>query len=509
MNDARRIWLIRSIVLAAIACLCLLGLGDLPLQETDEGFAANRAASFERHGTWRLAFDDVDEDVPQFRKPLLLYWAVAVTYRVFGYHEWSVRLPTALTGLAVCWLVFRLNRRFHDELPSLAASVLFCLVPFVLWHIRTAMLELPVLFCCLGAVYGLAYRPMGRTGAILAGALAACAMLIKGAGGSLAICVAPLIAILIRGRDRRLWIEVAGFLAVAAMVLGAYYLIVPEEFRSRMLAELFIKEGAHRYRTVDAAAEWRAFANPLWALAWPLIVPAGFGLFAVLQRVWRETDQRRWLAMVLLLTAPVALGAAHQVVPYPRYFLPVYPWLATLAALGMTIWLTPRLAVTSLALVAALTWFSPTARTHHPRPIEQPYPGIREMARLVPGHVPAGRKIVYAAGRWKCQQLLFYGRRAVASQRAWLGEEWRRFPEHMAVVKRGEWVDVPLVRTEVVAEAGDAQLLRLTVSSERPEVRAMVLAKGRDVAKTADELRAQGLRVEPFARGVLILAADR
>lgn len=509
MTTEKKARWIRVLVFAVLALVCLWRLGDMPLQETDEGFAANRAASFERHGTWRVAYDDVDEDVPQFRKPLLLYWSVAVLYRVVGYNEWAVRLPTALAGLAVCWLVFRINRRVFDEATALAAAVLFCVVPFVLWHIRTAMLELPVLALTLAAVYGLAFRPWGRAGALLAGAAAAGAILTKGGGGSLALLAAPLLALVFRSRDRRVWLDIAGFVLLAAGVLALYYLIVPPEFRERMLKELFIKEGARRFRAVDGAQTWKAFAEPMWALLWPLLVPALFGVAAVVRRAVREPDGRRWIAMVVLLTVPVAYGASHQLVPYARYFLPLFPWIATLAAVGLFTWLRQVYALPVLSLVAALAWYSPTARACHPHPIEQPYPGLREIALRVPGCLPVGRKVVYAAGRWKCQQLLFYGRRSVASEQAWLATDWRHFPESYAVVKQGEWVEIPLVRTEVVAQAGETQLLRLHVSADRPEVTAVILAKPRDVQKRADELRAKGKRVETFGRGVLILAADR
>ena len=41
MTAERRVLYLRIAVFAALACLCLYGGGSPPLQETDEGFAAN------------------------------------------------------------------------------------------------------------------------------------------------------------------------------------------------------------------------------------------------------------------------------------------------------------------------------------------------------------------------------------------------------------------------------------------------------------------------------------
>ncbi len=70
---------VKLLVFVGVAAVCFWRLGATPLYETDEGFAATRADSFYRHGTWRLSYDDVADDQPQFRKPPFesypFYWA--------------------------------------------------------------------------------------------------------------------------------------------------------------------------------------------------------------------------------------------------------------------------------------------------------------------------------------------------------------------------------------------------------------------------------------------------
>ena len=48
-------------------------------------------------------------------KAPLMYWAVAVSFKLFGVHDWSARLPVALGVLALLLVVYRLGRRVFDE----------------------------------------------------------------------------------------------------------------------------------------------------------------------------------------------------------------------------------------------------------------------------------------------------------------------------------------------------------------------------------------------------------
>jgi 4-amino-4-deoxy-L-arabinose transferase-like glycosyltransferase len=41
--------------------------------------------------------------VPYLEKPPLLYWMIAVSYKIFGVQDWSARIPVALSAIALCW----------------------------------------------------------------------------------------------------------------------------------------------------------------------------------------------------------------------------------------------------------------------------------------------------------------------------------------------------------------------------------------------------------------------
>src|SRR5215471_11320477 len=48
-------------------------------------------------------------------KAPLLYWAVAVSFKLSGVHDWSARLPIALAVLALLLVAYRLGRRVFNQ----------------------------------------------------------------------------------------------------------------------------------------------------------------------------------------------------------------------------------------------------------------------------------------------------------------------------------------------------------------------------------------------------------
>src|SRR5437879_5113435 len=57
-------------------------------------------------GDWVTARLD---GIAYLEKSPLIYWMMAVSYKVFGVHDWSARLPVALSAVALCWLTFRIG----------------------------------------------------------------------------------------------------------------------------------------------------------------------------------------------------------------------------------------------------------------------------------------------------------------------------------------------------------------------------------------------------------------
>ncbi|HEY1940396.1 MAG TPA: glycosyltransferase family 39 protein [Candidatus Angelobacter sp.] len=56
-------------------------------------------------------------------KAPLMYWCVAASYKIFGVHDWSTRLPIALGMLALLLVMYRMGRRFYGDEGGLYAAL--------------------------------------------------------------------------------------------------------------------------------------------------------------------------------------------------------------------------------------------------------------------------------------------------------------------------------------------------------------------------------------------------
>ena len=57
-------------------------------------------------GDWVTARID---GIAYLEKSPLIYWMIAVSYEIFGVHDWAARIPVALSAVVLCWLTFRIG----------------------------------------------------------------------------------------------------------------------------------------------------------------------------------------------------------------------------------------------------------------------------------------------------------------------------------------------------------------------------------------------------------------
>ena len=92
---------------AGLLVLCLAWLGAAPLFDVDEGAFSEATREMLASGDWGHTTLNGE---PRFDKPILVYWFQAASVAVFGLHEWSLRLPSALAMwvwcLATAWFVW-------------------------------------------------------------------------------------------------------------------------------------------------------------------------------------------------------------------------------------------------------------------------------------------------------------------------------------------------------------------------------------------------------------------
>ena len=71
-------------------------------------------------GDWVTARLD---GVAYLEKSPLKYWMIAVSYRIFGVHDWAARIPLALCAVLLCWVTARMARWAFGERAGLYAGI--------------------------------------------------------------------------------------------------------------------------------------------------------------------------------------------------------------------------------------------------------------------------------------------------------------------------------------------------------------------------------------------------
>ncbi len=332
-TGASRRWLW---LLLAVAAIWFSNIEYRKLIKPDEGRYAEIPREMVASGDWvtpRL------NDLKYFEKPPLQYWATATAYTLFGEHQWTSRLWTALTGFAGVLLVwFAGTRLFGCEAGRYAAVLLGGSMLYVLMaHINT--LDMGVTFFITLGIAGLLLGQQERADArirrnwmYLAWVGMALAVLSKGLMG-LVLPGAALFMYSVAQRDIGVWKRMHWGMGLLLFLLVAapwFYLVMkanPEFFQ-----RFFIYEHYLRFTTKvhDRYQPWYYFI-PILLLG---MLPWTVLMFDTLLRTWKSSaradkafNPERFL---LVWAVFIYLFFSVSSSKLPSYLLPMFPALALL-----------------------------------------------------------------------------------------------------------------------------------------------------------------------------------
>jgi hypothetical protein len=88
--------------------------------------------------------------------PLGVFWVTAVFLKIFGAHNWVLRLPAVLYSTATTALLYRLGRAIWGPLEAALTALAFVSLPIALGFAAFHSLEVPVIFGLVLASWGYA-----------------------------------------------------------------------------------------------------------------------------------------------------------------------------------------------------------------------------------------------------------------------------------------------------------------------------------------------------------------
>jgi 4-amino-4-deoxy-L-arabinose transferase-like glycosyltransferase len=96
----------------------------------------------------------VHEGEIRFQKPILFYWLVAGSYKVFGISLLAARLPSILAMAALVWVVWLLARMlFNFSNVGFYSALVFLTMPMTIWYGRTSMTDMTLSLFMTSAFY--------------------------------------------------------------------------------------------------------------------------------------------------------------------------------------------------------------------------------------------------------------------------------------------------------------------------------------------------------------------
>jgi 4-amino-4-deoxy-L-arabinose transferase-like glycosyltransferase len=151
----------RHCLLLTAICLATFfaGLGRSAIGDSDEAFYAESAREMVESGDWVTPHYNYEY---RFQKPILYYWLVSATYRVWGIGEAAARFPSALAALALTLMTFACGRRWFGPRTGLVAGLIVA-TSFGYFPIaRSALPDLPLAFFISLATWTLCEALLGR-----------------------------------------------------------------------------------------------------------------------------------------------------------------------------------------------------------------------------------------------------------------------------------------------------------------------------------------------------------
>lgn len=330
-----------GLLLVSAYFLVLMHLDAHPLYVWDEGLFANRAyfwAEYGRYFTNWLEVPHCDLNHPN-TKPPLMSLLQAASFTVFGYSPLALRLPIALSGIALAIMVFWVVSR-RLALPWLALTaglILLANQGFNSIHIlRSGDHDAALaLWTFLYAWCFYRFLQNGRKANALGFyVFLAFAVLTKSIAGFMLVPGLVLFTLL-TGRLTFLLSQAVSYwgFGIFLLLISSFYGTM--ELVSPGFLQLVWDNEIDRYSTAidNHSQPWPFYFQELYQHFSPWWIMALFGI--MLCWIWPDEKVRRFLRFSAVTSIVFLLLLSLASTKLAWYIAPVYPWLAILAAFGL------------------------------------------------------------------------------------------------------------------------------------------------------------------------------
>jgi len=326
------------------------------LMDDVDAVQAQIAHNMLQSGDWVTARLD---GVAYLEKSPLKYWLMAISFKIFGVHDWAARIPIALATVLLCWVTARFAAWAFGRRTGMIAGLILAtsigLFLFTRILIPDVILTLTITLTLWGLLRSLDDTETHPTRwAMTMWAAMATGLLLKGLIAALFPVAAGLLYLGVTGQllVGRTWARLKPWLGIPLLLLIAapWHVLAtlrnPPYFDLTMHSEsgsyhgffwfYFINEHVLRflnlryprdYNTVPRVYFW--LFHLLWLFPWSLYFPTVF------QLSFRKPDRASRVRLLALCWAGFILIFFTFSTTQEYYSMPCYPALAMLLASGI------------------------------------------------------------------------------------------------------------------------------------------------------------------------------
>lgn len=348
------------IILAVTSLMLFWKIGRHDLAEWDESRNGINAYEMYHNGDYINIYFAGEPDTWDAKPPLML-WLIVLCYKIFGFNEFALRLPAAISAVLFFLYFYKLIDRYTGHIKAfLTCLVLMSCKAIIGWHVGTnGDFDAPLLFFLTASAYYFSgYIDFGRKNDIYLAALCAgLAFYTKGTAGFLFL-PGFLVYTLFRHKiitvlkDYRMWLSlILFFMIVASWILLVYmYGIRTEQshYGSKNAIETLFVHDTYKRLTSETFDGRQTNVRGLYFFlvvmdvrmnVWNYVLYLVAVLFAfLLLRRKAGTiivyEDKRSLLLAACISFPIILILMLARNPYDWYMIPALPYLAYFIACG-------------------------------------------------------------------------------------------------------------------------------------------------------------------------------
>ncbi|MGI8959498.1 MAG: ArnT family glycosyltransferase [Bryobacteraceae bacterium] len=299
------------------------------------------------------------DGVKYMEKPPLKYWIIAVFFKLFGMHDYTARLPLAVTTVLLCWLTFRIGVWAFGTRAGFYAGVMLSTCIGLFLFTRVLIADVQLTFTITLAIWSFLRamdkdEPSPRLWGLLFWASIGTGLLLKGLIGALFPFASAVLFLLFTKQllARETWRRLAPLWGILILFIiaapwhilatlhnppylyvslhsgpgnyhGFFWFYFFNEHILRFLNRRFPRD----YNTVPRLYFW--LSQLLWLFPWSVYFPA------LLKLTYRDTERASRTRLMALcwigfLMAFFTLSSTQE-----YYSMPAYPAMALLLGCAM------------------------------------------------------------------------------------------------------------------------------------------------------------------------------